>query len=441
MKLEIEKSVFGGSGLARFEGQTIFVPLTLPGETIEARMVRDRGSFAEAELLSILDPSPDRVPAPCPYYGACGGCQYQHADYPAQLTLKRSILAETLARAGLAALPEIATHAGEPWGYRNRIRLHVDQHTHAVGYLRRGSHTLLPIAACPIAAPALQQAIPVLHAVLPAQRAGQWCAAATLFTNDAEDAMLLTCELRPGEQPRAPQWNALCAALSEGIATLRGAALVTAATPPRSRRRSRASSGSEEAADASAGTVVAGWGEPSLSYRANGHAYRVSNGAFFQGNRFLVDTLLTLATRDAEGETAWDLYAGGGLFTRALAERFADVVAVEGSAVSAADLAHNVPGAGLHDVSTQRFLAQTRRSPAPDFILLDPPRAGLGLEGSRALAAVRSHSITYVSCDPATLARDLRVLVDAGYTSTELDLVDMFPQTAHLETVARLQLR
>ena len=442
MKLRVEKAIYGGAGLARVEGKAVFVPMTLPGEVVEAATKRDKSSFAEAELVAVLEASPVRVAAPCPYYGACGGCQYQHASYTAQLAMKRSILVETLGRAGLRDLPEIATHAGEPWGYRNRIRLHVDAASHALGYRRRGSHALLPmdVVACPIAAPLLEQVLGVLRVEFAERKAGAWCAEVEMFTNDDSSALLLWFTGRPGAG--STMLNGMCEAVREQVPQLVGAGLLGAATVREARHGRKERSAAAEERESAAGPLVDSWGERALEYRVGGDRYGVSLGAFFQGNRFLVEALRTLATDDDSGSVAWDLFAGVGLFARALSKRFEEVVAVEGAPVSAGDLRRNLAGHRVIESSTLSFLSRaTSGKKAPELIVLDPPRAGLGTEASALLATVRSQTITYVSCDPATLSRDLRVLVDAGYTITRLDLVDMFPQTFHLETVARLCLR
>ena len=434
MKLRVEKAIYGGAGLARAEGKAVFVPMALPGEMVEAETTRDKGSFAEAELLAVLEPSKDRVAAPCPYYGACGGCQYQHAGYAAQLEMKRGILVETLGRAGLRDAPEITTHADEPWGYRNRIRLHVDATSGALGYRRRGSHALLPVEACPIAAPLLEQTLGVLRRVFAEQKASVWCGEVELFMNGDSSALLLSFVQRPGAG--AGRLKQVCEAVQERVPELAGGGLFAA----RAGRQVRGA----QVTESESGRLLTSWGECALEYSVGAERYGVSLGAFFQGNRFLVDRLQALTTDGASGAVAWDLFAGVGLFARALAGGFERVVAVEGAPAAAADLARNLAGSGHRAIesSTLAFLrghAGAQRT--PDWVVLDPPRAGLGTEASALLAKVRSRNVTYVSCDPATLSRDLRVLVDAGYTITRLDLIDMFPQTFHLETVARLCLR
>ncbi len=171
MKLRIEKAIYGGDGLARDSGKTIFVPGTLPGELVEATIAADRRSFATSELNTILERSPERVVPGCEYVPRCGGCQYQHANPAFQLQMKLDILKETLARAHVPVPSEIASLAGPAWGYRNRIRLHVMKR--ALGYRQRGSHKLLPVTHCPIAAPLLEQAI---AAVARRSRASRACA-------------------------------------------------------------------------------------------------------------------------------------------------------------------------------------------------------------------------------------------------------------------------
>ncbi len=444
MKLHLDKPIYGGACLGRVEGKAIFVPMTLPGEDVEAALVKDKGSFAEAELVQVLEPSPDRVPAPCPYYGACGGCQYQHASYAAQLAMKRSVLGETLERAGLRELPETAMHAGEPWGYRNRIRLHLDPATHALGYRRRGSLTLLPVDVCPIAAPVLQAAIPHLQQTLAQKTAGRWCVGVELFTNHDGSAMLLSLHGRAGATVSSGSLTDVCEALQGSLPALAGAALFGAPIEPMTRKGRRPPVQED---DSEASTAQSRWGAPSLRYSVGTGSYRVSTGAFFQANRFLVQKLVELATGDERGQLAWDLFAGVGLFAQVLAQRFDRVIAVEGAPISAADLAHNLPaghraGSQIVESSTLGFLQrQAAKRERPSLVVLDPPRAGLGAQATALLAQVRSQNVTYVSCDPATLARDLKVLVDAGYAITQLHLVDLFPQTFHLETVVKLRLR
>ena len=494
MKLQIEKAIYGGAGLAREEGKAVFVPFTLPGETVEAHLVQDKGSFASAELDAVLTPSPSRIAPSCPYFGSCGGCSYQHATYPEQLAMKASILRESLGRARLENVPEIVTHASEPYGYRNRIRLHIDRASSRLGYRQRGSHRELAVEICPIAAPVLQKALQALTAACVAQQAGAYFQEAELFTNHDGSQLLLSLWLRSGAtDPRNMKSIAalevrlatLCAAVQQKVPVLSGAGALTSPEPAFSqqnrqqgrRQPKRPAAKMNDAIgvadEADPGTVLASWGKPSLTYLAAGHAHEVSLGAFFQVNRFLVDELVTLAVADQKGQLAWDLYAGVGLFASVLAERFAEVIAVEAAPVSSRDLRGNLARAiapGLQTsapraatTSTVEFLRRQANAPRsaanagverngplgslpatnparPDFILVDPPRAGLGPEVTGLLGRIRAPHITYVSCDPATLSRDLAALVESGYQIKQLHLVDLFPQTFHLETVAMLTL-
>jgi 23S rRNA (uracil1939-C5)-methyltransferase len=191
--------------------------------------------------------------------------------------------------------------------------------------------------------------------------------------------------------------------------------------------------------------LLAQIGEQSLVYTAADRGYRVSIGSFFQVNRFLIDPLVNLVAEKSAGNVAWDLYAGVGLFSAALASRFEQIMAVESGPVSVRDLRHNLRG-GQHRIiasSTLEFLRRARdgKEPTPDFVVVDPPRAGLGKEVTALLAAIHPAHITYVSCDPATLSRDLKSLLDSGYHLSQLRMLDLFPQTFHLESVATLSLR
>jgi len=185
--------------------------------------------------------------------------------------------------------------------------------------------------------------------------------------------------------------------------------------------------------------LVDSWGEQALTYKVGGNHYHVSIGSFFQTNRFLVDELLQCVTQGKSGRVAWDLYAGVGLFAKQLAKNFSEVIAVEASTSSSRDLGRNLllPHTCIH-TSTMNFLRETSKHSQPDLVIVDPPRAGMGLEVSKLLASVASPEIVYVSCDPTTLVRDLSVLVQHGYKLKKISLVDLFPQTFHLETVSVL---
>ena len=424
MKLHIEKPLYGGACLARHEGQAVFVPFTLPGETVDARIIENKGSYSTAELDSVLEPSPTRTDAPCPYFGTCGGCHYQHATYAAQVEMKIDILHETLERARIREIPAITALTGEPLGYRNRIRLHVQREPFALCYKLRRSHANLPVATCPIAAPSLQNAIAILTREAPAVGFAEWATEVELFTNRDDSALLAAFWTKhpDGEAPRL--LKELWPRLQQHLPALVGAGIFSV---EQRRQPSR---------------LLAHNGEPSLHYKIAGRSYRVSIGSFFQVNRSLLDPLVESVTANESGASAWDLYSGVGLFSLPLAEKFSQVTAVESSASSVRDLRENLRGTHHRIVAadTAVFLSRAvqQRTPAPDLIVLDPPRAGLGREVTTALGQIRAPRLTYVSCDPSTLSRDLAALLQAGYTIRSIRLVDLFPQTYHLESVVHL---
>ncbi len=438
----VETMLYGGEGRARTsDGSTLQVAFTLPDEEIAV----------PATPLTILKPSPDRVSARCVHFGICGGCHYQHADYPAQLAIKRSVVDDIFCHASLTDLPEIVVHAAEPWHYRNRIRLRIAK---VDGVLRLGysrpapsgaTDAFLPIEMCPIAAPLLWRAAEALIE-LPLTDTGQaetiarWLAAAVeveLFTTAEEDVLQMTLYVRSDVGRSFGQsFESLAKALQQAIPQLTGAgvAILPKASTERSRRMERPRPGPQ-------------WGTPGLLYRvaaadvAKAKPYWVSRGSFFQVNRHLVATLERLVLANRSGSLAWDLYGGVGLFSRALAASFSHVVAVEVAESAVTDLAQNLRS------TASRVMAQTTLDflksavidrARPDLIVMDPPRAGVGAEVCALLARVQAPVLVYVSCDPVTLARDLKLLTASGYAVTELNLVDMFPQTFHIETVAIL---
>ena len=462
--VRIDTMLYGGESRGRAsDGAVVTVPFTLPGELVEL------GNLATADTpkaVRILDPSPDRIAPACAHFGLCGGCQYQHASYPAQLALKQTILRETLTQSGLAELPAIATHAAEPWHYRNRIRLRlatVDGVLRA-GYNRRTTQPnqepqFLPITECPIAAPLLWRAAEALASVASNAldaTAQRWLSAAVeaeLFTNGDQTKLQLTLFTRTAQrkQPSTtdPGFTKLCLALQRLIPELTGAgiALLPAQTNDRGRRFERPKPGPQ-------------WGSLGLLYTTPAitaasddtrpdtsldQAFWITRGGFFQINRFLLPELARIATFGRAGTLAWDLYAGVGLFSRALAQSFPQVVAVEAAESAATDLARALKGAGN---SPHRAVASTTldflqaavlQRERPDLIVMDPPRAGVGAEVCALLNRLQTPEIVFVSCDPVTLARDLALLVAGGYHLAELHLVDMFPQTFHMETVAILR--
>jgi len=372
--LTIEKLVYGGDGLSRLESKVVFTPYVLPGEKVRAEVDRIKNDLWRGRLLEVLEPSPNRVPAPCQYFQRCGGCHYQHANYAFQVDQKRTILREALQRVGKIEFDgEIEAITDEPWNYRNRVQLHIQEG--AIGYFEHGSHKLCAIDNCPIVSPALNTAIAKLEGNL-----GRLSATVELFTNETE--------MQVNVQDRVPQ---SIYRVFESLGT---------STP--------------------------------IDY----DGFRVSRNSFFQVNRFLIHRLVDCAVGEADGEFAVDLYAGVGLFAARLAERFKKVAAVESSGSAFRDLEHNAKGIAAENKTSEEYL--TTLTEKPDLILADPPRAGLGKHAVKELARIQAPRLTIVSCDPATLARDLQGLLAAAYRIEKITLVDLFPQTFHIETVVHL---
>lgn len=415
--VQIEKPVYGGAFLSRVEGKAVFVPLTLPGEQVQIRIALDKRGYATAEAEEIVTAMPERIKPACPHFGVCGGCHYQHSNYETQLKLKQAILRETLERGGVTVPDEIAVLAAQPWGYRNRIRLAFDA-TGNPGYRGVRSHAVIPVSECPIAAPLLIEAAQATASIL--RKFALRPAEVSLFANAGETEMLATIYVAGRTKVR---FDEVTLAIQERIPSLIGAELVA------------------EGREGTAPRTVAQWGATSLTYHAADFNYRVDHGAFFQVNRWLVDSLVEKVIAGHNGALAWDLFAGVGLFAQQLAAHFTQVVAVESAPAATAALKENLRGSSGAAVcaTTLDFLRRNQSTTRPDLIVVDPPRAGLGSEATALLAAIAASALVYVSCDPATLARDLRVLLASGYAIQSVTLADLFPQTYHLETVVQLR--
>jgi 23S rRNA (uracil1939-C5)-methyltransferase len=431
--LTIDKLIYGGNGLARLPadehgpGKAVFLPFVLEGERVEAEITEHKPGFARARAGKILEASPHRVAPACPYFGQCGGCHYQHADHEHQLQIKSAILRETLRRVGKIELAqEIRIHASPPWNYRNRTRLRLRTRPFAVGYNRMGSSELLAVEQCPISSPLINRAISALWELGRADKVSADVKEIEFFANADDTAILAELTVQEMDWQRRksdlPQFVAvLRAALPEitGVAVFHG-------TGP----------GTLEREDIPA-ELKENFGTDHMVYTTSRGNYQVSAGAFFQTNRFLTDKLVELVIEGRSGDYALDLYAGTGLFSVALAKSFREVGAVESAPLSFHDLKQNCPGnVQCFYESVQRFVEGIGRP--LDLIVVDPPRAGLSQRVTTLLAASGTPRITYVSCDPATLARDLTVLLGSGYRIEEAHLVDLFPQTFHIESVIRL---
>ena len=432
MQLTIEKLVYGGDGLARLpadehgRGKTVFLPFVLAGETVEAALLEQKPSFARGRATKLLQASPHRVEPHCPYFQRCGGCHYQHAGYEHQLEIKAAILKENLRRlAKLELGTELQIHASPPWNYRNRTRLKVQTAPEfALGYHKFNSHELLPVEQCPISSPLINRAITALWELGRGGQIAQQIREVELFADSADARLLVELYCAPDLARESARQIA-----EEVKSVLPEAAGVVAF---------RSSLSAHSPAEPQA---VARAGEGELTYEVGRHSYRVSAGSFFQTNRHLTQALVDIATGNVSGAAALDLYAGVGLFATVLAGSFAQVIAVEPSPTSFADLSYNSPGnVRTIRATTEQFLKDHTAGLKPDLVVVDPPRAGLGESVVRALARVNSPRLTYVSCDPATLSRDLAGLLAAGYRIEQAHLIDLFPQTFHLESAFQLVL-
>jgi 23S rRNA (uracil1939-C5)-methyltransferase len=404
----------------------VFAPFVLPDESVSIEPLETRKKFIRGRVAQIKTPSADRAVAPCPYFGVCGGCNYQHIPYELQLRYKSEILRETLARLGrLHWEGPIVPHASPPFGYRNRVQWKVapdETGSREIGYFQAGSQKLCAIRQCPIASPRLNEALSVFVNLLQSGTLPAELREIEVFADHDDDRLLLNLGL-----------DAANGRADDLAATFR-AALPSVDTILVHDRR----------ADS---FELAGPGY--INHRVGDHNYRIGHLSFFQVNRFLLDELVRKVVGDAQGKLALDLFAGVGLFSVPLATRFERLIAVEANVAAVRDLESNLQASGaaspnLRHTTVESFLEQWHER--PDLVVLDPPRTGVAARALARLSKIAPQEIIYLSCDPATLARDLAILAgDAqnprGYQISELHLVDIFPQTYHIEALVRLSRR
>jgi 23S rRNA (uracil1939-C5)-methyltransferase len=433
MDITIEKLIYGGEGLAHHDGATVFIPFVLPAERVAAAPVEQKKKFVRARLERVIEPSPDRAVPPCPHFGVCGGCDYQHITYNAQLQCKVEILRETLRRLGrIDWTGDITAHPSPPWGYRNRAQWKIrraDNSGHAeasesekmaLGYYRANSTALCAIDQCSILSPLLLKTMLALRDAVSKGALPRSLREIEACTDTSDTKLLLTATFA-GYPARAAE-------LAQTFRSIVPEAQSLLLHDPASER-------------------MALEGPGYIECNVAGLTYRVGHFSFFQVNRFLVDEL---AHHVAEGEPsdasganlALDLFAGVGLFALPMAKNFQHVVAVESNPAAARDLESNVQqtrSVEVRPMDVDRFLEKYKGK--PDRVVLDPPRAGLEPPALRHLARIAPARITYVSCDPPTLARDLAALVQGRYEVSAIHLFDLFPQTFHMETVVHLRRR
>jgi tRNA/tmRNA/rRNA uracil-C5-methylase (TrmA/RlmC/RlmD family) len=401
----VEGFTHGGEGVCRIEGKAVFVPGTIPGETVVVRVTDDRKTWARAELVEVVEPSPDRVAPPCPYVPDCGGCDLQHVAPDAQRRLKTRVVREQLERLGKLADPPVAETlpVGPDTRYRNHAQLHADDDGR-LGFHREGSHDVVPVDDCLVLAEDPQRL---------REQVGDDTGAAEVVVRGHAATGSRAAVLHPGPG---------------GLDLPDGDFDLLLAQPD--------------------GAAVAMRGDGHLHERVAGLDLAFDATSFFQVNTGGAEAIVAQvldAVGDADGLLVWDLYAGVGLLSLPLARAGAEVVAVEGHAGSAAMATANAEAAGLtvrveaDDVRdfVARMAAPGELYEAPDVVVLDPPRTGAGEGVCETLASLQPGEIVYVACDPAALARDARALADAGYQLRSAQPLDLFPMTHHVEVVAR----
>ena len=381
-----ERMIYGGDAIARHDGLAIFIPFAAPGERLRVRIIERKKNFARAVIDRMLEPSPSRREAPCQYFGDCGGCQLQHITYETQLESKIGFVRDALERIGRIDWPhEIRIRHAAEFGYRGRAQVKIDRRAGRVGFNRAATNAVCDVTSCPILLPELDEALGSL-----------WSALGQPTDNDQRLPNRLQVEMAAGESAVSFQ------------------------------------------------PALGGLPAGTLQRSVHGSVYNFGPATFFQGNPGLLDELVDQAVAAESGDVAIDLYAGVGLFTMQLARRFNRVIGVEVDRGASKFAFENIAANGLtnvefHNTTVEPWLKSfaATQAPAPDLMLLDPPRTGAP-EAVSYVAALKPSRIIYVSCDPTTLARDLRTLLDSGYELAEITALDLFPQTYHVETVAAL---
>jgi 23S rRNA (uracil1939-C5)-methyltransferase len=429
MEVRIEKLVYGGDGLAHHDGHTVFVPLVLPGELVEIESSSKKKKFIRGRLERVVEPSADRVPAPCPHYGRCGGCQYQHMPYEAQIRYKAEILRETLGRIGrIQWTGAIETHGSPPFGYRNRAqwKLRPNQEGAAgsagIGYFEMGSTKLCAVMECTILSPRLADTLSRLRDLVSRGTVLAAVDEIEVFADSSDEKILLNVS---GER-LGDSSQSIATALREAVPNVESILL-------QDRRADKFHLD----------------GPGYLTYTAGGAQFRVGHLSFFQVNRFMIDPLVDAVVGNVRGRLALDLFAGVGLFTVALTRQYERVIGVESNPAAAKDLELNLKESGGSSPSSRNVTAEgflSRWQEKPDLVVIDPPRAGVEMEALAHLKKILPARIHYVSCDPATLGRDLAQLVgtqeSAGpYEIESINLFDIFPQTYHMEVLVQLRRR
>ncbi|HSB61328.1 MAG TPA: TRAM domain-containing protein [Vicinamibacteria bacterium] len=420
LEFRVEKGVYRGLGLARHEGQVVFIPRALPGDLLRARIESARAGYAEGVALALVEGGPGRRPSPCPYVPRCGGCAYQELAYSGQLALKRGILEESLLRAGAPWSGEITVAPSPEEGWRTRASLHlaVEGGRLALGLRREGTREVVDLPRCLQLSERMNRAARGLKGALEG-RADLWrrLKGVDLAESPSGDALVAAVDADLDAQA-APS----LAFLAEGAPGLSGLGVLTGG-----RHRH----------------FLSLRGSPYVRTEVLGVPMRAHVRSFFQGNRFLLEPLArTVVDLVPPGGPVLDLYAGVGLFALPLAARGEEVVAMELGPSAAEDAAANARQVRFGRVRVVKCDVREGLRSWPrqgeERIVLDPPRTGAGPAVVAAIVERRPQAVVYVSCDPPTLGRDLAAFSRAGYRADRLVAFDLFPDTFHLETVVRL---
>jgi 23S rRNA (uracil1939-C5)-methyltransferase len=403
VEITLEKMVAGGDCLGRLpDGRAVFIPFVLPGETVQATLVEEKKRYARAMPVEILQRSPERISPRCRHFGECGGCQYQHLDYAQQLTLKAELLRDQFQRIANIADPPIQpiVPSPDPWNYRNQVQFHLGQDGE-LGYIHADGEHLLIIEECH-----LPQA--EINALWPQLELGPESGVYRLgVRQDSFDTLMLVLE---GDDPKPPEF-------SEDIP------ISAVYTPPEARL-----------------TVLAG--DDHLVYTLHGRHFQVSARSFFQVNTPMAEKMVTYLLENLpldETTQAVELYAGVGAFSAFIAPKVAHLTAIESSGSACYDFAVNLDefdNVDLYEAAAEVVLPALDE-PA-DLLIMDPPRAGLDPAVHTAIAAIQPAQIAYISCDPATLARDTKRLLASGYRLESITPFDLFPHTGHIESITLL---
>ena len=404
LTLTLDGIAHGGDAVGRHEGKAVFVPLAMPGETVLVELTQEHARYAHARLVEVCDPSPQRVDPRCPHFGRCGGCQWQHMAYEAQLTHKREIVRSLLERTGHQEEPDVRPVLGmaDPWAYRNHVQLRRDAEGR-IGYYALKSHDVVPVEHCPLVHPLLDELwgaldIDLLDLKQIVLRAGPATGEQMVILQGSGEPPELSVDL-----PISCLWQD---------------------------RRDQLS-------------VLAG--DDHIHERLGARTFRVSGPSFFQVNSEQAEVLIDVVRRELDlqpGERLLDAYCGVGTLMLSLGEGAGEVIGIETSPWAIDDAAANAEACpwadevSLYEGDVAEVLRE--RSIACDAIVVDPPRAGLTGEALEALAACGASRLVYVACDPASLARDVFKLAEKGYRLDYVQPVDMFPQTYHIESVALL---